>query len=406
MTRRRVAITGLGIVSPQGSDIDHAFGELCAGRSGLSVDDETGVVVARAPFDAARWFDGRSMAGLDRISQIAVSAAEDARADAGWREGRSPWSAERIGVFAGTGFGGTAAVSEAYRRFHGRERIPPLSVVAAMANAPAAHIAMRAGIEGPVLTYSVACASSAVAIAAGLKDIALGEIDAALVGGAEAALVPAMIASWQAMRTLAETRPEDPLASSRPFSQTRTGLVLGEGAAFMLIEDLDGARRRGARIYAELSAVGITSDAHHIAKPFMSGQVRAMRRAIEAAGLEPRDIGYCNAHGTATPIGDETEARSLHALWGDDIQRLRVSSTKSMHGHLLGAAGALETVVTALALYHRKLPPNAHCTDPDPACDLPLVIGRAEEAPALTAAISNSFAFGGTNASIVLRHAS
>ena len=404
MSRRRVAITGLGVVAPQGNHPDIVFNALCSGQSAIERRADN-AVVAPCRFDPSPWFTRMQLAGTDRVSQFAVAAAESARADAGWS---SDWfntdcAPGRAGVYVGTGFGGAAAVEEAYRRFHRGERVPPLSVIGAMANAPAAQIAMRAGITGPVLTYSVACASSSVAIAAGAKDIALGDIDVALVGGSEALLVAGMIAAWQAMQTLAAPHADDASASCRPFSASRTGLVLGEGAAFMVLEELDAARERGARVYAEIAGTGLSCDASHLTKPDAAGQVKAMRAALASAGMSPADVGYCNAHGTATLVGDVVEAESIKRVWGDALPRLRVSSTKSMHGHLLGAAGALEALVTTLALYRQTMPPNAHCDDVDPACDLPLLHGSADRDATLNAAISNSFAFGGTNSVLAFR---
>jgi 3-oxoacyl-[acyl-carrier-protein] synthase II len=400
--RRRVAITGLGVVAPQGNDPGSVFDALCAGRSAIEPFDDN-ALVARCSFDPSPWFTRMQLAGTDRVSQFAVAAAESARADARWSQASPAFAPERAGVYVGTGFGGAAAVDQAYRRFLRGERVPPLSVVGAMANAPAAQIAMRAGIIGPVLTYSVACASSSVAIAAGAKDVAAGDIDVALVGGSEALLVPGMIAAWQAMQTLAMPRDGDPAASCRPFSASRNGLVLGEGAAFLVLEALDAARERGARIYAEIAGSGLSCDASHLTKPNADGQVQAMRAALASASLSPSDIGYCNAHGTATLVGDVVEAEAIARVWDGALSGLRVSSTKALHGHLLGAAGALEALVTTLAIHRRTLPPNAHCEDPDPACELLLLVDRAEHDPALTAAISNSFAFGGTNSVLAFR---
>lgn len=235
----------------------------------------------------------------------------------------------------------------------------------------------------------MACASSSVAIAAGAEDIAFGEIDAALVGGAD-------------LMTLAQPR-GDAATSSRPFSATRSGLVLGEGAVFLLIEELECARRRGVRVYAEIAGTGLSCDAAHLTKPQAKGQVQAMCAAIRSADPAPKDIGYCNAHGTATIVGDLVETESIRCVWGDDLERLRVSSPKALQGHLPGAAGALETIVTTLALHRRRIPVNANCEDPDPACAIPLVLGESEDHASLQAAICNSFAFGGTNSSIVLK---
>ncbi len=408
MTRRRVAITGLGVIAPQGNDPGAVFDALCAGSSSIERHDDH-TVVAPCRFDPSPWFTRMRLAGADRVTQFAVAAADSARVDAGWESDRGAdhaaarYAPDRSGVYVGTGFGGAAAVDEAYRRFYRGERVSPLTVVGAMANAPAAQIAMRFGITGPVLSYAVACASSSVAIAAGAKDIAAGEIDAAIVGGSEALLVPAMLAAWRAMQTLAAPRTDDVTASCRPFSASRSGLVLGEGAAFMVLEELGAARDRGARIYAEIAGTGLSCDASHLTKPDAGGQIRAMRAALASAGLSPAEVGYCNAHGTATLVGDVVEAQSIRQVWGDALPSLRVSSTKSMHGHLLGAAGALEALVTTLALHRQTMPPNAHCDDVDPACNLPLLRNGAEHDAMLDAAISNSFAFGGTNSVIAFR---
>jgi 3-oxoacyl-[acyl-carrier-protein] synthase II len=400
--KRRVAITGLGVISPHGDRLPEVFDALLAGHSAVSLWDEAGAApaaVARAPFDAARWFTRLQLSGVDRVSQIAVAAAEMARSDAGIATLDAA-----TGVYVGTGMGGAAAVEESFRSHYASGRVPPLSVPAFMPNAPAAHVAMRAQVHGPVYTYSIACASSAVALAEAAKAVAYGEVECALAGGAEALLVPGAIRSWQALQTLARVD-DAPARASRPFSADRSGLVLGEGAAFLVLEPYDKALARGARIYAEFAGSGVSCDATHLTKPDAAGQVRAMQAALRSSGLAPHEIGYCNAHGTATRIGDLVEAEALGRVWGDAIGGLAVSSTKSMHGHLLGAAGALEAVITVMALFRRAIPPNMHCELPDPECRIALVREPGRLAPQLDAAISNSFAFGGTNASLVFKRA-
>ncbi len=402
--KRRVAITGIGLVSPHGDAPDAVFAALLGGRSAITRWGEGEVapaVVARAAFDAARWFSRLQLAGVDRVSQLAVAAAELARADAGIST-----LDQASGVYMGTGMGGAAAMEEAYRSQYASGRVPPLTIPAFMPNAAAAHIAMRAKLHGPVLTYSIACASSAVALAEAAKAIACGEIDCALAGGSEALLQPNVLRAWQAMQTLAAPASDDAARSCRPFSADRTGLVLGEGAAVLLLENYDAAAARGARIYAEFAGSGVSCDATHLTKPDAAGQVRALRAALRASGLSPADIGYCNAHGTATRIGDPVEYDALAQVWGEALPGLAVSSTKALHGHLLGAAGALEAAITVLALHRRALPPNMHCDRPDPACNVALVREPGCAAPQLQAAISNSFAFGGTNAVLVFRRAS
>lgn len=398
--KRKVAITGIGLVSPHGDTPAAVFAALLAGSSAVTAWNEHGAApaaVARAPFDASRWFTRLQVTGVDRVSQIAVAAAQMARQDAGIDE-----LDEASGVYVGTGMGGAAAVDESYRGHYGSGRVPPLSVTAFMPNAPAAHVAMRAKLHGPVYTYSVACASSAVALAEAAKAVAYGEVDCALAGGSEALLVPGAIRAWQALKTLAQVDAE-PSRASRPFSADRTGLVLGEGAAFLLLEPLENALSRGARVYAEFAGSGVSCDATHLTKPDAAGQVRAITAALRSSALTPTEIGYCNAHGTATRVGDIVECEALRRVWREAIGTLQVSSTKSMHGHLLGAAGALEAAITILAVYRGAIPPNMHCDELDRDCGITLVRQHGHAMPDLGAAISNSFAFGGTNVTLVFK---
>jgi 3-oxoacyl-[acyl-carrier-protein] synthase II len=399
--KRRVAVTGIGLVSPHGDSPDAVFDALMSGRSAItrwSEGEAAPTVVARASFNAARWFTRLQLAGVDRVSQIAVAAADMARADSGLET-----LDEASGVYVGSGMGGAAAIDQAFSSHRESGRVPPLTVPAFMPNAPAAHIAMRARVHGPVITYSIACASSAVAIAEAAKAIATGDIPCALAGGSEALLVPSALRAWRALQTLASSDGEDPSQACRPFSTDRTGLVLGEGAAFLVLEPRDSAIARGARIYAEFAGSGISCDATHLTKPDVSGQVRALVAALRNSDLSPADIGYCNAHGTATLVGDVVECEALARVWDGAIGGLAVSSTKSMHGHLLGAAGALEAVITILALQRQSLPPNMHCGSQDPACKVLLVCEPGTQSTKLRAAISNSFAFGGTNAVLAFR---
>ena len=389
-----VAVTGLGVVAPHGDDPGSLFDALLRGDSALEPvfpELPKPAVAARAAFDASRGFTKLQLAGVDRVSQLAVAAADLAMRNAGAVGEIDP---ERIGVFAGCGMGGAAALEAAYR---GGGRVPPLTIPAFMPSAPASHVAMRQGVQGPVLTYSVACASSSVAIAEAAKAVQRGDVELAIAGGSEALVVPGVVLAWQAMQTLASVRPGEEASAVRPFASDRSGFALGEGAAFLVLESAERARRRGARTYARLAGWGLGCDATHLTKPDAPGQARALRQALRLAGLQPRDVGYCNAHGTATRIGDVVERDALAEVWGGDLDRLRVSSTKALHGHLLGAAGALEAVATVLALHRRALPPNMHGAAPDPACALNLVAPGDTAAPELHAAISNSFAFGGTN---------
>ena len=406
---KRVVVTGLGLVTPHGDAPTEVFAALMQGVSAVrQVFPELPKPVAAAPaaFDESRWFTKLQLAGVDRVSQLAVAAASLAMADAGSAGDVDP---ERLGVYVGCGMGGAAALDAAYRSASlpgaatgtAAARVPPLTIPAFMPNAPAAHIAMRHRARGPVLTYSVACAASAVAIAEAAKAVASGEVDVAIAGGAEAIIVPGVMLAWQAMHTLAVFAPGAAASAVRPFAIDRSGFALGEGAAFLILESEERARLRGARSYARLAGWGISCDATHLTKPDVAGQSRALRSALKRADFEPADIGYCNAHGTATKVGDVVERDALAEVWGATLDDLRVSSTKALHGHLLGAAGALEAAITVLALNRRQLPPNAHCNEADPACRLALVPQRGIDAPDLEAAISNSFAFGGTNAVLV-----
>ena len=397
-----VAVTGLGVVTSHGDTPDAVFAALMRGDSALRpIFPELPKPVAAATviFDELRWFTKLQLAGVDRVSQFAVAAADLAMKDAGAAGAVDP---ERLGVYLGCGMGGATALETAYR---GGPRVPPLTIPAFMPNAPAAHVALRQRAQGPVLTYSVACAASAVAIAEAAKAVQCGEVDLAIAGGSEALIVPGVVLAWQVMQTLADFRPGEAASSIRPFSIDRSGFGLGEGAAFLILESVEHAQRRGARAYATLDGWGYSCDATHLTKPDMLGQARALRAALRCANVQAREVGYCNAHGTATRIGDVVERDALAEVWGQDLETLGVSSTKALHGHLLGAAGALEALVTVLALHQRQLPPNAHCKVMDPACRLPLVPQAGTAAPQLDVAISNSFAFGGTNVVLVFRRA-
>lgn len=401
--RAGVVVTGLGVMAPHGDDPQALFDALLRGESAIRpIFPELAKPAAAATveFDASRWFNKLQLSGVDRVSQLAVAAADLAVKDAGGLSGVEP---ERVGVFSGCGMGGANAIDNGYR--NGMQgRMPPLTIPAFMPNAPAAHVAMRLQAKGPVFTYSVACSSSAIAIAEAAKAVQCGEVDVAIAGGSEALIVAGVVMAWQAMQTLAAFPAGDEQAAAtavRPFSADRSGFALGEGAAFVVLESEAHARARGARCYATLAGWGHSCDATHLTKPDAAGQARALRAALRMADLQPHEIGYCNAHGTATRIGDPIERDALSQVWADRLEQLPVSSTKALHGHLLGAAGALEAVVTILAVHRRQLPPQAHLTALDPACVLNLVSSGAPDAPGLEAAISSSFAFGGSNAALL-----
>jgi len=403
-----VAVTGLGVVGPHGDDAQALFDALLRGESAIRPvfpELPKPAAAATAPFDPARWFTKLQLAGVDRVSQLAVAAAELAVTDAG---GLADANRERVGVYVGCGMGGAGALDSAYRSGigSGAGRVPPLTIPAFMPNAPASHVAIRHGVLGPVLTYSVACASSAIALAEAAKAVRSGEVDVAIAGGSEALIVPGVVMAWQAMQTLAPFAPGEAASAVKPFAADRAGFALGEGAAFVVLESAVRAAARGARHYASVAGSGVSCDATHLTKPDAAGQARALQAALRMARMAPADVGYCNAHGTATRVGDPVERAALARVWGDEgLARLRVSSTKALHGHLLGAAGALEAVITVLALHRQQLPPNAHVAQADADCALNLVRAGDTQADGLRAAVSNSFAFGGTNAALVFARA-
>jgi len=408
---RRVYITGIGLVSPHGSQPDAVFERLCAGQSAIrklrsGTDDLGGdCLLAPSEFSVEGIIAKTQSFAMDRVAQMAVVAAHHALQRAGMvSEDRAQVPSE-TGVYFGCGLGGSQAIQDAYRTyFERRSRRPkPTTVPLIMANAPAAHISMRYKLQGPSLTYSIACASSAVAIGEAFRAVRDGYVDAVLAGGAESMMNDGTLAAWEMLGVLAREHPEGAAVSSRPFAADRSGFVLGEGAAALVLECEASMRARGATPVAELIGFSCTSDAHNLTQPATGGQARAMQKALADAQLSPERIGYVNAHATATPAGDNVEIDAIKQAFGAHARSLAVSSTKSMHGHLVGAAGALECAITALALHHRRIPPTAFLRDPDPACDLDCVPCVARDAPDLEFALSNSFAFGGTNATLILR---
>ncbi len=411
---RRVAVTGIGLVSPHGRDPSAVFDALLDGRSaiGLSTvgDGPHAATIASAvcaDFDAAALLGRSRAAVMDRFSQLAFAAAASAWRDAGLdaADALAPDERERACVLWGTGAGGVQTTERGYRALflEGKQRISPLSVVLGMHNAAAAHISLGFGLGGACLTYSVACASAAAAIAEGMRRVRSGDCEVALVGGSEAALPYGTVKAWQSLQVLADPG-DDPAAACRPFDRARRGLVLGEGAAALVLEDFERARARGARIYAELAGAGHSADHGHLSAPSTEGQLRALRAALRDAGAQPGEVAYVNAHGTATAEGDPVEIAALRTLFGDAAPA--VSSTKSMHGHLMGAAGALEAVVTVLTVERGEIAPTANLADVDPACvGVDHVIGGARRGVAVPFALSSAFAFGGSNVVLAFRRA-
>lgn len=412
----KVLITGMGMISPLGADKATSFAKALAGKSavtaaGAKIAEWLPHILVAATTDPEPLLD-KKYAGMDRATQFALVAAQEAMAEAGMRS--PPDDAPRFGVFVGIGFGGAHTVDSQYSRFYGTLHNPaetnknptvmhPLSVPRMMANAAAAMVSMRYGLRGTSNTYSVACASSAVAAGEAMRAIRHGHLDAAIVLGTEAMLTPGSMIAWNALRVLAKPDPVDPARSCKPFAQGRSGFVLGEGAAAIVLESEARAQRRNALIYGELCGYGASSDADHLTVPSVSGQVAAMQQALAEANLAPSSIGYVNAHGTATDAGDVVETQSLREVFGQGANHLPVSSTKAVHGHLIGAGGALELALSVMAMNSGSIPPTAHLDVRDPRCNLDYVPKDARHGPPLAAVMSNSFAFGGSNAVLIAR---
>ena len=405
---RRVAVTGLGVVSPQGNGAAALWAGAVAGRSAVGLLQTPFAQRLRAPlaarchFDGAEHFDPPHLRQLDRISQMALVASRQALADA--TGAPAPLDRSRTGVFIGTGMGGTLSMDEGYQTLYadGSERIKPFTVLLGMHNAPAAWVAIEHGFQGPNLTYSSACSSSAVAIGEAWRHVASGDLDLALAGGTEAPLSFGSLKAWEALHTLAQVDAKDPATSCKPFSKDRSGMVLGEGAAMLRLEPWDQARARGAPLLGEILGCGLSNEASHITRPSAVGQAAAMRAALRSAGLGPEAIDAINAHGTGTQANDVAETAAIKMVFGARAVAIPVSATKAMHGHLLGAAGALECVLSLLAMQHAVALPTLHRHLPDPDCDLDCVPHQARSGMAARTMLSNSFAFGGSNAVLVL----
>ena len=405
---RRVAVSGLGVVSPLGNSPAAAFAAARAGQSGVrrlerpfSKRLQT-PLAATCDFDGTDHFEGAQLRMLDRVSQFALFAARQAVGSAS--DALDGLDLDRGGVFVGTGMGGTLSMDEGYQTLYedASDRIKPFTILLGMHNAAAAWIGIELGLRGPSLTYSTACSSSAVAIGEAWLRVASGQLDLALAGGAEAPLSCGSLKAWEVLHTLARIDADDPATSCRPFALDRSGMVLGEGAAMLVLEPWERAVARGATIHGEILGCGLANDARHITQPSVEGQAAALRAALRSAGLAPEAIDAINAHGTGTRANDGTETAALRAAFGPHAQRMPVSATKAVHGHLLGAAGALECVLSLLAMTHAVALPTMHLLQVDPACDLDYVPGQAREGVAARTILSNSFAFGGANAVLAL----
>jgi nodulation protein E len=399
---RRVAVTGLGVISAVGHNSGEFWQSLQQGRPGIAALEAVDPALLRFSngaevrnYNPAKYFDEKELGLLDRFAQFGVIAAREAIAAAGieWTQQLR----ESTAIVTGSCVGGQTTEDEGFVNLY-RNNIPrvnPFTIPRTMENAAASRISLETGVVGPTYTISTACSSSNHAIGQAFWMVRSGAASMAIAGGSEAVFSLGFLKAWEAMRVVSPD-------TCRPFSKDRRGLILGEGAAMLVLEPLDAARARGAPIAGEIVGFGMSSDAFHITQPSPDGAARAMRAALSDAGIEPSQIGYINAHGTATLANDATETAAVRKVFLAHADRLAVSSTKSMHGHTLGAAGAIEAAATLLALRHGVLPPTANFTAPDPACDLDVIPNTARPAE-VQFALSNSFAFGGLNAVLAFR---
>jgi nodulation protein E len=400
---RRVAITGMGSISALGHDAGAQWRAMREGISGIGPmetipTEQLNIKIAAEVrgYDPLKFFEQKRLGILDRVSQFALIAAREAVAQSGLSF-RDDGLGQRTACIVGTGVGGENTHNEQSRRFYAENnpRVHPLTIVRMMANAPTSQITMEYGVTGPSFAVVSACASANHAMSQAFEMIRSGKADFAITGGTEACITITTVKAWEAVRVTADD-------TCRPFSKQRRGMVLGEGAGIFVLEELEHARKRGATILAEFVGYGMSADAGDIVMPSETGAARAISGALNDAKLNPSDIGYINAHGTATPANDPTETRALRRVFGATADALAVSSTKSMHGHALGAAGAIELVAVVGALREGVIPPTANFIDPDPECDLDYVPNTARE-KSFDAALSNSFAFGGLNSVIALK---
>lgn len=399
----------MGVVTALGSDLETFWNNLIAGKSGVtrieSFDPSefpTQIAAEIKDFNPEDYIDKKEARRMDRFVQFAVAASKMAMRDAGLEPGTNI-DPERVGVMVGSGIGGLSTWEEQHTILleKGPKRVSPFFIPMMIANMASGQISMITGAKGPNSTAVTACATGTHSIGDSFKLIQRGDADAMICGGAEAAIRPTGIAGFCAMRAMS-TRNDEPEKASRPFDIGRDGFVMGEGSGVLVLESLEHAVKRGARIYAEVIGYGMSGDAYHMTEPDPDGAARCMKRALKDAGIEPEAIDYINAHGTSTPIGDRSETTAIKMAFGDHAYKLAVSSTKSMTGHLLGAAGGIEAVILALTLKNGVIAPTINLDNPDPECDLDYVPNAARKSDVRTA-LSNSFGFGGHNATIVMR---
>lgn len=408
---QRVVVTGMGVITSLGQDIETFWGNLIAGKSGVSLVENfdvseypTKIAAEVKDFKPEDFFDKKEARRMDRFVQFAVAASLSALKDAGLNiaEDTDP---ERVGVYVGSGIGGLTTWEEQHKILleKGPKRVSPFFIPMMIANMASGMISIQTGAKGPNSTAVTACATGTHSVGDSLRLIRSGEADVMICGGAEATISPVGMAGFCALRAMS-TRNDAPEKASRPFDAERDGFVMGEGAGILILESLEHAQKRGAKIYAEVIGYGMSGDAHHMTDPAPGGEgaARSMFKAIESSGLAPTDIDYINAHGTSTGAGDKAETAAVKRVFGDYAYKVPVSSTKSMTGHLLGAAGGVEAIISALTLKNGLIPPTINYEHPDPECDLDYVPNEARKAD-VKVAMSNSFGFGGHNATIILK---
>jgi len=404
-----VVVTGMGAITALGFDLDTLWNNLMEGKSGVTVIDHfdvsqypTRIAAAIRDFNPEDYMDRKDARKMDRFVQFAVAASDLALKDAGIRIGENA-DPERVGVYVGSGIGGLSTWEEQHRILleKGPKRVSPFFIPMMIANMASGQISMRNGAKGPNSTSVTACATGTHSIGDSFRLIQRGDADVMICGGAEATITPIGMAGFCAMRAMS-TRNEEPEKASRPFDIDRDGFVMGEGSGILVLEELEHAVKRGARIYAEVIGYGLSADAYHMTDPDPDGPARCMAMAIRDAGISPEDVQYINAHGTSTPVGDKSEITAIKRTFGDHARKLAVSSTKSMTGHLLGAAGGVEAVILALSIRHGRLAPTINVDNQDPECDLDVVPNQPRSLD-LQVGMSNSFGFGGHNATIIMK---
>jgi len=412
MSRRRVVVTGLGCVSPVGNTVSEAWANILAGKSGIDLitrfdasNFSCKIAGEVKGFDLESYITAKEARSMDSFIHYGIAAAHQAVVDSGLPVGDAldEETANRIGCIIGSGIGGLPLIEETHAEYvsRGPRRISPFFVPASIINMIAGHVSMRFGFKGPNLAVVTACTTGLHCIGEAARKIEYGDADVIVAGGSEATVSPLGVGGFASMRALS-TRNDDPTTASRPWDKDRDGFVLGEGAGVMVLEEYEHAKARGAKIYAELSGYGMSADAGHMTAPSMDGPRRAMVNALRNAGVNADQVGYLNAHGTSTPLGDVNETHAIKAALGDHAKKTVVNSTKSMTGHLLGGAGGIESVFTVLAVHHQKSPPTINIFNQDPECDLDYCANTARDMK-IDVAMKNNFGFGGTNGTLVFR---